>query len=853
VNATIAEFLLRQVSDAKVLSQRAQLLAALAQLPPRRRQEFAQAVDMVCRTIAAHGGRGTVRFALVQREGHRCLEVSVRDLPSVTASEAGAAGGTADRPAEQVEAAVIQRVGELVDYFESSGWPVAGAVIRLAQTLSPAFRLPTDAEVAQWAEMLQANTELDALSFALRRARSLEKALDTARSAQELRSGLAVRFSDTENLTMLSLVISKTRNAIAIMERDGTIIAVNAAFVQMTGYAAAEAAGSRFDDLLFGPSTDPVTASTYRRARENGQELTQDLLLYRKDGGTFWVESDLIPVHDAAGAVTRWIAIGSDITKRRQTEDALRAAKETAERHNRLKSDFLANLSHEIRTPMNAIIGMTDLTLATELTPEQRSQLSIVRASGTALLALLNDILDLSKIEAGRMELEDIEFRLAEVIAEAIQTLDVKAQEKSVRLTSHVPVDLPAVVRGDPTRLRQILLNLVGNAIKFTEQGDVTVTVIETWRSLDEIMLQFAVRDTGIGIPPEQLDEIFQAFKQGDASTTRQFGGTGLGLTISSELVRMMKGRIWVHSTVGQGSTFHFTIRLKLGTPPAALPAAESARTAPSAGRDVIPLPAHPAPRQLRVLVADDHDANRSLATTVLRKRGHVCVEALNGQQVLEALEREAFDVVLMDVQMPVMDGYQATAAIRRREEQEGGHVPIIALTAHAMRGDRERCLTSGMDAYLAKPLRPSELVQLVESVPAARSAAAAHGAAPADSSRDLGYDLQAALASLDHDVDLLVAQMGFFLHDGPALVDQIKQAIGAHDARQLQLAAHRLKGLLARYAFDQATQLAQSLETAGKDGRCDDLEALAARLDPLVARLADGIRDFLDRHAASR
>ena len=342
-----------------------------------------------------------------------------------------------------------------------------------------------------------------------------------------------------------------------------------------------------------------------------------------------------------------------------------------------------------------------------------------------------------------------------------------------------------AVIR---RRLRQILLNLIGNAIKFTDQGGVTVAVEEQWRSDAEIRLHFSVLDTGVGIPAVQLDAIFEAFQQGDASTTCKYGGSGLGLTISSELVRMMKGRIWVQSAVGQGSTFHFTIHLKWSAAPAAVPAAipehmPCALPRPTAANAAPPLMSTACARRLRILVADDHDANRHLVTTVLTKRGHQCVEASNGQQVLEALARQTLDAVLMDVQMPGMDGYQATAAIRKREEGEGGHVPIIALTAHAMSGDRERCLLAGMDAYLAKRLRPSELVQLVESLPATtNSRSGAHPLPSTDeSSASPGYDLHAALASLDNDVDLLISQMSFFVNDGPVLREQIDQALQRH------------------------------------------------------------------------
>ncbi len=852
VNATIAEFLLHQTSDAQELAQRAKLLAALTQLPPQRRNELAEAVDMVCRSIAAHGGKGKVRFSLVQRGGQRCIEVSVCDQPPAATSESAretAANGPKYRSAEELESAVLQRVGELVDHFESSGWPVAGAVIRMAQTLAPGFSNPSDAEVAQWSQMLHANTAFDALSFALQRARALEASLDTARFAKEIRSALAARATEAENTTMLSLVISKTRNAIAIMEPDGTIVAVNAAFVQSNGYAPSEAVGQRYDDLLFGPSTDLLAAREYQRAREEQREITQDLMLYKKDGGTYWVESDLIPVHDAGGQLKRWISITNDITKRRQTEDLLRAAKETAETNSRLKSEFLANLSHEIRTPMNAIIGMTDLALGTELDGEQRGYLQTVRTSSESLLRLLNDILDLSKIEAGKMVLESIDFELRSVISDAVMTMQVKAQQKNLRLAMEIAENLPLIVRGDPTRLRQILLNLIGNAIKFTEQGEVVVTVGEQWRNNDEVGLHFMVRDTGIGIPQQQLDKVFEAFQQADTSTTRRYGGTGLGLTISAELVRLLKGRIWVQSKEGEGSTFHFTVRLQLGSV-RGLPLAELplALPKPVASNEPSTPDREDRPRPLRVLVADDHDANRSLVTTVLRKRGHHCVEVVNGQQILDALARESFDVVLMDVQMPVLDGFQTTDAIRKRELLQGGHIPIIALTAHAMAGDRERCLLAGMDAYLAKPLRPRELLRMVESLPAAGTTTKPPGETTPASS---GYDLEFALESLDGDVELLLSQMAFFLADSPVLLAQIEQAAREQDPRALQLAAHRLKGMLARYACHEGAELAYALEQQGKSESLNHALDLLKQLATHVASLTQGIETYVREHSA--
>ncbi len=859
MNATIAEFILRHAADATELAQRAKLLAALTQLSPQRRNELAEAVDTVCRTIAAHGGKGKVRFSLVQHGGERFIEVSVCDQPEdAAARESQEAQQPRVHGFQDWERAVMQRVGKLVDHFESSGWPVSGAVIRMAQALSPAFPLPSEAEVADWAQILKSNTTLDALAYALRRARSLETALGSARCREQLRSGLGGSSSETEHFTMLSLVISKTKNAITILEPDGTIIGVNDAFVQMTGYSPAEAAQQRLSDLLFGPSTDPSSKLAYHSALEKGDELTQDIMQYRKDGHTFWVESDLIPVRNAESLLTRWIVIQTDITRRRQTEEALRAAKETAEKNSRLKSEFLANLSHEIRTPMNAIIGMSDLALATDLTADQREYLQTIRSSSEALHDLLNDILDLSKIESGKMELEEVSFSLPGIVQDTIKTLSVNAQRKGLALTADVPDDLPRQLRGDPMKLRQILINLVGNAIKFTEQGAVRVEVESQWRSEEEIGLHFQVHDTGIGIAADKLGEIFEAFRQGDASTTRRFGGSGLGLTISSELVRMMGGQIWVESLEGEGSVFHFTARFQLGYPlalPAAVPAA-SAPTAPTSHCAPTAMMSRadgwksaPRVRPLRVLVADDHAANRHLVTSVLHSRGHECIEAVDGQETLAALQGSDFDVILMDVQMPIMDGFQATAAIRKQEESSRRHVPIIALTAHAMSGDRERCLSAGMDAYLAKPLRPGKLVELVESVAELKPAASSktmNGHQSAESSTE--FDLTFALESLDHDKDLLISQMQFLLNDAPILLAEIAAALNNADARRLQLAAHRLKGMLGRYAYRDAVDLALQLEQKGQHDDLPGARPLYEQLIPMVRRLESAIQRYMSQ-----
>jgi signal transduction histidine kinase/ActR/RegA family two-component response regulator len=399
------------------------------------------------------------------------------------------------------------------------------------------------------------------------------------------------------------------------------------------------------------------------------------------------------------------IAFNQMVQQLRETHDGLTVLLEKAQEASRLKSEFLANMSHEIRTPMNGIIGFTNLALdTTELNETQRDYLVMVRSSAASMMQLIDDILDFSKIEAGRLDVCPTPFSLRECVESATRTLAAAAQAKGLHLSCEVSPESPDAIVGDALRLRQVLLNLVGNAVKFTPAGSVRVKVATESSPDRTLMARFSVRDTGIGIPADKQKFIFDPFRQADGSTTRKYGGTGLGLTISARLVEILRGHLQVESEEGRGSTFHFTCPFSLsdaaGSEDQAPPACGSAETA-----------------ALSILVAEDNTVNQALIKALLRRRGHGVTLANNGREALSLLAGQAFDLILMDIQMPEMDGLQATAEIRQRERRTGEHIPIVAMTAHAMEGDRERCLEAGMDEYISKPISVKELLALTARI----------------------------------------------------------------------------------------------------------------------------------------
>ncbi len=551
------------------------------------------------------------------------------------------------------------------------------------------------------------------------------------------------------------------------------------------------------------------------------------------DGSERWMLSRGTITRDQGGKPIRVTGSRVDVTDLKQIENELRHAKEGAEAANRAKDEFLANVSHEIRTPMNAILGMTDLALDTQLTNDQRQILKTVKSAADNLLGLINDLLDFSKIEAGKLELDISEFSLRSALCDTLRALKLRAKAKGLQFACDVDAAVPDTLLGDAGRLRQVLLNLVGNAVKFTDTGEIALRVAaaDTQPGGDTV-LHFSVADTGIGIPTEKQQKIFRAFEQEDTSTTRKYGGTGLGLTIAARLVELMGGAISVTSAPGKGSTFAFTARFQIQPEGASRPA----HVLPDVDSVASELEAAPA-RPLRVLVAEDNDFNAQLIEQLLVRRGHHVSLAQNGREALTMLRDSAFDLLLLDIHMPELDGFEVTEEIRRRERESFGRLPIVALTARSRSEDRDRCLAAGMDEFLTKPFRADDLWAAIDRLQHAQTPAAEQD----EQTPAVALDATTILAACGGDESLLQKMCHSFQSRLPDHVATLERALEQQDATRLRESAHKLCGMLATFSVE-AGNLAAQLEECAAQSRLQECRTLVPQLALLSHDLVESV-----------
>lgn len=614
------------------------------------------------------------------------------------------------------------------------------------------------------------------------------------------------QYMNEEGEEKFKAITESMQDAIMMMDNKKRISFVNSAACRIFGYSTDEMIGKDLHNLIAPKQYIESFKNGFKTFRNTGKGIlvgrTLEIEAKRKNGNVFPVELSI----SSTKLDTGWHGIGviRDITERRNAETKIIEASEAAENASRTKSEFLANMSHEIRTPLNSIIGTTELLADTKLNSEQSKYLELMHSSGERLLALVNDILDISRIEAGKMTLENISFNIRNSLKRVIDTLVPRAEKKGLELSCDISDNVPAYLKGDPNRLQQIIVNLVGNSIKFTESGSIKLFAERTDISKDNVVVSFSVIDTGIGIPPAKLESIFNSFSQADPSVTRRFGGTGLGLAISRKLVHLMNGDISVDSQLEQGSTFSFTAEFNLHHESCDEEddKTDCEKQNESEGR---------IKRNLKIMLVDDSPDNRFLVKAFLRKEPCLIVEAENGREALDKFLLKNWDVILMDMQMPVMDGYSATSRIREIERDKGlKHTPVVALTAHTINTEIEKCLDAGCDVHLAKPVSKKALIKLISEITDNSNLQSVKITTPAEKPKKEGA------ISVIIDPELLELIPGYLVHRRED-IDKLRILLKGRQYRDIERCGHSMKGSGSGYGFDDISRIGEFIEKAGQ------------------------------------
>jgi PAS domain S-box-containing protein len=653
---------------------------------------------------------------------------------------------------------------------------------------------------------------------------------------------------------------------VSVADRAGRIIEVNDSFCAISGYTREELLNHTHQILNSGTHSRQFWTQMWHQI-SSGKSWRGEICNRARNGSLYWVDSIIAPFFGEGGQATRYISIRTDITAAKLSEGRLRLETQKAEVANNAKSDFLANMSHEIRTPMNAILGMTHLALRAQPTEQQRRYLRKIENASQSLLVIMNDILDFSKIEAGKLELENINVSLDEIWSSLLDIVSEKAEQKSLPIRFNVQHGTPRYFKSDPLRLGQILINLVNNAIKFTDRGEIVVNVTAEPVSPGHTKLKFSVRDTGIGMSPHQMSSLFQSFHQADTSFTRTYGGTGLGLAISKQLCELMGGTISAQSEPGKGSTFVFTSIFEINTlAPLSTPRATLANPAillddqprditsdstDSIAESMPPVAAHQLAGR-RVLLVEDNELNRDLATELLGDLGITVAIAVNGRDGADRIASELFDLVLMDIQMPVLDGLAATRLIR--EDHRFRNLPIIATTAHAMGGDRERSLRAGLNDHLTKPIDPKQLtkalVRWLPRKPPQRQTAMDLPAEPAESDVALPehlppFDIRRALVRANSNPKLLRKLMRGFAQHYTDVGEHLRDHLAEERFTDAERMAHSLKSVAAMLEAQALAAAASALEQALRVGQLEHAQALIHALEGELKPAMDAARSL--------